>query len=84
MGLLRVLRCLVIVAELLIECNVCGNDGLLETMFRAVFPHPDLAVFEHDLGAELPVTIMTEADRMIVIDIITGIRHSWYVVRVLS
>ena len=71
-----VFRCLIVIADLLIEFYVGGDNGPLGAVLFAKLPHHYEVIFKNDLRTNGLVTIMAQAGSMVVINVIPVIFHA--------
>jgi hypothetical protein len=65
----------IIIPYLFVIFDIDGDQDLLKTMFLTDLGKIYIPILKNDLGAQLPVTLDTKADSMIVIDIVPLIFH---------
>ena len=73
---LRILRCLIVIPDLLVIINIVSNEYFLKSVFRTMLRHEHLTAFEDDLSANRSVTNSTKTLRVVVVDIVTRLVHA--------
>ena len=77
----RILGCLVIVSYLLVILNIICDQYFLKAMFATSLGKKDFIFFENDFRIDLPMTYRTEANGIIIVNIISVIVHALQVYR---
>ena len=73
---LRILRCLIVIPDLLVIINIVSNEYFLKSVFRTMLRHEHVTLFEDNFRADRTVALDTQTLCVVVIDVVTRLVHA--------